>query len=117
MTDIPSRLFGSNPSWFFENDTDLLIFLNKNPPFTNQASCTVFSLSSAVSMKVIYVLYMKHFKMGEWLQLRNAGKHVGKMVFLCQTFGIGALAIGCHIPEVSLVTHSLCSLRTLGRLW
>ena len=31
MTDIPSRLFGSNPSWVFLNDTDLLnLFKKKN---------------------------------------------------------------------------------------
>ena len=30
-------------------------------------------------MKVISVLRMQHFEMGEWLQLKNAGKHVGKI--------------------------------------
>ena len=30
-------------------------------------------------MKVISVLRMQHFEMGEWIQLKNAGKHVGKI--------------------------------------
>ena len=30
-------------------------------------------------MKVISVLRMKHFEMGEWLQLKKAGRHVGKI--------------------------------------
>ena len=31
MTDIPSRLFGSNLAWFCKNDTDLLNLFNKIP--------------------------------------------------------------------------------------
>ena len=81
MTDIPSRSFCINLSCFCKNDTDLLIFLNKNFPYPNQASRTVFSPSNSVSMKVISVLQMHHFEMGEWLQLKKAGKHVGKIGF------------------------------------
>ena len=77
MTDIPSRLFDSNLAWFCKNDTDLLNLFNKNFPLPNQDSWTVFRLSNAASMKVISVLRMQHFEMGEWLQLKNAGKHVG----------------------------------------
>ena len=79
MTDIPSRSFGSNITWFCKNDTDLLNLFNKNPPFPNQASWTVFIPSNTVSMKVIPVLRMQHFEMSEWLQLKKAGKHVGKI--------------------------------------
>ena len=79
MTDIQSRSFGSNLAWFCKNDTDLLNMFNKNPPFPNQASWTVFSPSKAAIMKVISVLRMQHFKMGEWLQLKKSGKHVGKI--------------------------------------
>ena len=53
MTDIPSRSFGINLSWFCKNYTDLLNLFNKIFPFPNQASWTVFSPSNAVSMKVI----------------------------------------------------------------
>ena len=78
MTDIPSRLFGSNLAWFCKNDTDLLSVFNKIFPLPNQASWTVFSPSNAASVKVISVLRMQHFEMGEWLQLKKAGKHVGE---------------------------------------
>ena len=79
VTDIPPHLSGRNISWFCKNDSDLLKFSNKHFPFPNQASWTVFSPSITVSMKVILVLLMQHFKMGEWLQIKKARKHVGKM--------------------------------------
>ena len=101
MTDITSCLFGSNLYWFCKHDTDLLNLINKNLLLPNQTSWTVFSLSNAVRMEVISVLRIQHFEMGEWLQLKKAGKHVGKLVFLRQTFGSGALTTGCHIPAES----------------
>ena len=67
MTDIPSRLFGGNISWFFLNDTDLINLFNKNFPLPNQASWTVFIPSNVVIMKFISVLWMQYFEMGEWL--------------------------------------------------
>ena len=79
MKDIPSCLFVSNLSWFCKNDTDLVKNFNKHFPLPKQASWTVFSPSSAVSMKVISVLRMQHFEMGEWLQLEKAGKYVGNI--------------------------------------
>ena len=79
MTDIPSRSFGSNLSWFCKNDTALLNLFNKIFPLPNQASWTVFSPSNAVSMKFISVMQMQHFEMGECLQLKKAGKTVGKI--------------------------------------
>ena len=79
MTDIPSRSFSSNLAWFLKNDTDLLNLFNKIFPLPNQASWTVFSPFNAASMKVVSVLRMQHFEMGEWIQLKKAGKHVGKI--------------------------------------
>ena len=55
--------FGGNPSWFCENNSDLLNIFKINTSFPNQASWTVFRPSSTVSMKVISVLQMKHFEM------------------------------------------------------
>ena len=117
MTDIPSRSFVSNMYWFCKNDTDLIKVFNKDFSLPNQASWTVFSPSNAASMKVISVLRMQHFEMGEWLQLKKAGNMLEKWVFLCQTFGSGALATGCHVPAQSSVPHRLCSLSTLGLIW
>ena len=79
MIDIPAHLFCSNPSWFCKNNTDLITFFNKNFPLPNYTSWTVLVPSIAVSMKVISVLWMRHFEMGEWIQLKKAGKHVGKI--------------------------------------
>ena len=76
MTDIPSCSFGSNLSWCCKIDTDLLNLFNKNFPLLDQASWTIFSPSNAVIMKVISVLRIPHFEMDEWIQLKNAGKHV-----------------------------------------
>ena len=101
MTDISLRSFGSNLAWFCKNDTDLLNLFNKNFPLPNQASWTVFSPSNAAIIKVISVLKMQHFEMGEWIQLKKAGKMLEKLVFLCQIFGSGALATGCHVPSES----------------
>ena len=78
MTDILSRSFDSNLAWFCKNDTDLLNLFNNNLSLPNQASWTVFSPSNTASMKIISVLRMQHFEMGEWIQLKKAGKHVGK---------------------------------------
>ena len=117
MTDIPSRSFGSNISWFCKNDTDLLNLFNENFPLPNQASWKVLNPSNAVSMKVISVLGMQNFEMGKWLQLKKLGKHVVKLVFFCQTFGSGALATGYYVPAENFLPYRLHSLRTLGTLW
>ena len=101
MTDIPSHLFGSNLAWFCKNDTDLLNLFNKNFPFPNQSSWTMLSPSNTSSMKVVSVLRMQHFEMGECLKLKKAGKMLEKWVLLFQTFGSGVLAIGCHVPAAS----------------
>ena len=37
MTNIPSRLFGSNLAWFKKNDTDLLNLFNKNFPLAKSS--------------------------------------------------------------------------------
>ena len=117
MADIPSRSFVSNPTWFCKNDTDLLKFFNKIFPLPKQASWTIFSPSSTVSIHVIYVLRMKHLEMGKWLQLKKSGKHAGKLVLFCQTLGSGALDTVCCVPAESLVPHRIFSLHTLRMLW
>ena len=73
MADIPSRSFGSNFAWLCKNDTDLLNVFNKKMYLPNQASWTVFSPSNAAIMKVVSVLWMQHFEMVEWLQLKKSG--------------------------------------------
>ena len=75
MTDIPSRSFGSNASWHCKSDTELLTLFNKTFPLPSKNSWTVFHLSSAISMKLISVLRMQHFEMGEWLRLPKRGRN------------------------------------------
>jgi len=62
-----------------KTDDELLTLFNNHFPLPNQAFCTVFSPSNAVSMKVISVLRMQYFEMGKWLQLKKAGRHVRKI--------------------------------------
>ena len=104
MTDIPSRSFGSNISWFCKNDTDLLNLFNRNPPLPNQASWTVFSPSNAVSTKFIPVLRMQHFEMGKWLQLKKAGKNVGKIRVLLSE--LWEWSLGYRMPRTSRMFYA-----------
>ena len=99
MTDITSRLFGSNISWFSNNDTDLLNLFNKIFPLPNQASWTVFIPSNTISMEVISVLRMQHFEMGEWIQLKKSGKYVGKMGVLLSD--LWEWSLGYRMPHTS----------------
>ena len=99
MTDIPSLSFGSNLSWFCKNYTDLLNSSNRNFPLPNQASWTVFIPSNAASTKVISVLQMQYFEMGEWIQLKKAGKHVGKICVLLSD--LWEWSLGYRMPRTS----------------
>ena len=57
------------------------------------------------------------FQNGQMTATQKGREIFWKLVFLCQTFGSGALATGCHIQSASLVTHRLLSLRTLRLIW
>ena len=100
MTDIPSRSFGGNLACSCKKDTDLLNLFNTNPPFPNQASCTVFSPSNTASMKFISVLRMQHFEMGEWIQLKKEGKYVGK--FCVPLSDLWEWSLGYSMPRTSI---------------
>ena len=53
LTDIPSRSFGSDVAWHCEADTQLLTLFNATFPLPNQASWTIYHLSSEIAMRVI----------------------------------------------------------------
>lgn len=74
MTDVPSRSFGSNASWYCKTDADLLALYNKMFPLR---SWTVFRLTSAISMRVICVLRMQPSTLEEWRRLPPIGKNIG----------------------------------------
>ena len=77
MTNIPSRLFGSEQKWHFKSENDLLTFLNCNFTLPTQNSLTVCQPTSAIATRVISVLRMKPFTLDDWRQLPTAGKNIG----------------------------------------
>ena len=79
LTDIPSRSFGSNPAWFCKTDDQLLTLFNATFPLPNQASWTVYHISSRLAMKVISILRMKPFTADEWRRLPEKGKFIGSV--------------------------------------
>ena len=77
LTDIPSRLFGSEPKWHCVNDSDFLKLFNREFPLPNTTSWTVFRPTSKNFTKVLSVLQMKVTTMDEWRRLPKAGTFTG----------------------------------------
>jgi hypothetical protein len=65
MTNIPSRLFGSEHKWHFESENDLLTFFNSNFTLPTQNSWTVCQPTSAIATRVISVLRMTPFTLDD----------------------------------------------------
>ena len=59
LTDIPSRSFGSVKSWECKSDDDVLTLFNKTFPLPQQASWTIFRLSTKVTTRMISALRMQ----------------------------------------------------------
>jgi hypothetical protein len=66
ITDVPSRLFGSNPAWHCNTHSDLLMLFNSMILLPNQLSWTVFHLNCGVVTRVILALQMKPFVLDDW---------------------------------------------------
>ena len=77
MTDIPSRSFGSNPSWHCRTNHELRLLYIKKFPLPNQQSWTVYQPPNAISMRVISVLRTRAMTMAEWRRLPSVGRHIG----------------------------------------
>ncbi len=77
MTDIPSRLFGSEPKWHFKLENKSLTFFNCNFPLPKQNLRTVCQPTSAIAMQVISVLWTQPFTLEDWRRLPAAGKNIG----------------------------------------
>jgi hypothetical protein len=77
LTDIPSRSFGSEPTWFCESDTDLSTLFNASFPLPNQASWTVYQPSSKIATRLISTLQTKVFTLDEWRRLPTPGRNIG----------------------------------------
>ena len=78
MTDIPSRLWDSNPAWKFGSHEELLTLFDTSFPLPSKNSWTVFRPSSAIAiaMKLIFVMRMKHLEMAQWCQLTKLGRSI-----------------------------------------
>ncbi len=77
MTNIPSRLFGSEHKWHFKSEHDLLTFFSVNFTLPLQNSWTVCQPTSAIATRVISVLRMTPFILDDWRRLPAAGKKIG----------------------------------------
>jgi hypothetical protein len=77
MTDIPSRSFGSEPKWLCNTDDDLLTLFNAKFPLPQQASWTVFQISSEIATRLTSILRMKPFTADDWRQRPKVGKNTG----------------------------------------
>ena len=77
MTNIPSRSFGSEPTWHFKMDLGLLTFFNVTFPLPHKNSWTVCKPTSAIAMRVISFLRMTPFTLEDWRQLPVVGKSIG----------------------------------------
>jgi hypothetical protein len=77
MTDIPSRLFGSNIKWHCKTNTELLTLFNSTFPLPGQTSWTVFQLTYAIGTRVTSILQMTDFTLDEWRRLPRVSKIVG----------------------------------------
>jgi hypothetical protein len=61
IADIPSRSFGSNPTWHCDTEDKLLTLFNLTFPLPLQKLWTVFCLSSKAVTRVISALRMQPF--------------------------------------------------------
>jgi hypothetical protein len=78
IADIPSRLFGSNPTTC-NSDADLLTLFNNHFPLPQQQSWTVYRLSYAAVTRVTSILQMKPFVLDDWRRLPTRGKCAGEI--------------------------------------
>ena len=77
MSDIPSRLFGSDPRWACSSHSDLRTLFNNTFPLPNQVSWTVFQPSSVICTYVTSILQTMPFTMDEWRRLLPLGQNIG----------------------------------------
>ena len=79
ISNVPSRSFGSNPTWQCANADKLLILFNPMFPLPNQTSWTVLHLNCDMVMGVTSALQTKLFALDDWRRLPKVGRQVGKI--------------------------------------
>ncbi len=77
MTDIPLRLFGSEPKWQFRNEHDLLTFFNSSFLLPNKNSWSVCQPTSKIAIRVISILRIVPFNLEDWRRLPAVAKSIG----------------------------------------
>jgi hypothetical protein len=77
ITDVPSRSFGSEPTWHWKTHQEFYANFNSMFPLPSQHSWSVFVLNFAVFMKVVCVLQMKPSSLEEWRRLPKIGRYIG----------------------------------------
>ncbi len=77
ITAIPSCSFGTEPEWHFKSNTEVITFFNSHFPLPNKTSWNIFQIHSDVAMRVISILWTKHFSLDEWRQLPKIGSITG----------------------------------------
>jgi hypothetical protein len=77
IADMPSRSFGSNPTWTCTSDVELLTLFNTHFPLPQQQSWTVYCLNCTAVTCVTSILQMKLFALDDWRQLPTRGRCVG----------------------------------------
>jgi hypothetical protein len=95
MTDIPSRLFGSELKWFCKSSDELLTLFNKSFPFPDQNTWTVFRPSREIESRIFSSLQMQVLRMEEWHRLQKLGRFTGE--------------IGRATAQVSATTKKQCT--------
>jgi hypothetical protein len=76
ISDVPSRLFGSNPAWQCTNADKLLTLFNPMFRLPNQTSWAVFHLNCEVVTHVTSALRTKPFALDDWRRLPCWGLYI-----------------------------------------
>ncbi len=77
IPDMPSRSFGSNPTWTCTSDAELLTLFNTHFPLPQQQSWTVYRLNCAAVTCLTSILQMKPFALDDWRRLPTRGRCIG----------------------------------------
>ena len=108
LSNIPLRLFGSNPAWKCNSDAELLTLFNCLFSLPQQQSWTIYRLNYAVATRVTSVLQMKPFVLEDWRQLPTRGRCAGKIgAPTSNTWAWICTSNMCHMQPESGVSQGL----------
>ncbi len=117
ISDVPSRLFGSNPSWHCPTDASFLMLFNLLFPLLSQNSWTGFQLNSKVVMRVIYTLERSIPIWKGGADYQKLGITLRLQVLPRQFFGRGPISTDYPFWTSMPVPHGIRSKRPIWILW